>query len=139
MSSIYLDHNATTPVRPEVRDAMAPYLDAVFGNPSSLHRWGRKAAAALDEARERVAALLGARPTEMYFVRGGTESDNLAILGRAQAARARGEVPRVAASAIEHSAVLDAMDAVDVDPGRRPQTLSLDDFAALARETAARM
>ena len=64
-----------------------------------------------------MAALLGARPTEIYFVRGGTESDNLAILGRAQAARARGEVPRVAASAIEHSAVLDAMDAVVASGG----------------------
>ena len=141
MSPIYLDHNATTPVRPEVRDAMAPYLGDVFGNPSSLHRWGRKAAAALAEARERVAGVLGARPTEIYFVRGGTESDNLAILGRAQAAREQGEVPRVAGSAIEHSAVLDAMDAVvrgggeshliRVDPAGRLNAEDLDQVIAL--------
>ena len=133
MSSIYLDHNATTPVRPEVREAMAPFLGDVFGNPSSLHRWGRKAAAALDGARERVAALLGARPTEIYFVRGGTESDNLAILGRAQAARARGEVPRVAASAIEHSAILDALDAV-VRSGGEARLIGVDRAGRLSAE-----
>src|SRR5215211_7478510 len=78
---VYLDHAATTPVRPEVLEAMQPYFGARFGNPSSTHRWGREARAALDEARERVARSLGANPDEVCFTSGGTEGDNLAILG----------------------------------------------------------
>ena len=78
---IYLDHAATTPVRDEVLEAMKPFFGARFGNPSSVHRWGREARAALDEARERVAQCLGARPDEVCFTSGGTEGDNLAILG----------------------------------------------------------
>lgn len=112
MDSIYLDHCATTPVRAEVRAAMEPYLSDAFGNPSSAHAWGRRAAAALADARARVAEALGARPSEIVFVRGGTEGDNLAVLGRARVARARGEQPVVAVSAIEHSAVLEAAEVV---------------------------
>lgn len=108
MEPLYLDHAATTPVRPEARSAMAPYLDRVFGNPSSLHRWGREAAAALDEARATCAAALGAQPSEIYFVRGGTESDNLAVLGRVARLRGEGHTPTVAVSSLEHKAVLDA-------------------------------
>src|SRR5919106_3589286 len=78
---IYLDHAATTPVRPEVLEAMQPFFGARFGNPSSTHRWGREARAALDEARERVARCLGAHPDEVCFTSGGTEADNLAVLG----------------------------------------------------------
>jgi len=102
MDPLYLDHAATTPVRPEVRDAMLPYLGGVFGNPSSTHRWGREAAAALAEARAEIAAALGARFPEIHFVRGGTESDNLAIAGRVARLRGEGEVPTVAVSAVEH-------------------------------------
>lgn len=119
MTAIYLDHAATTPVRSEVREAMAPYLADTFGNPSSAHRWGRRAAAALEAARERCAEALGARPPEIFFVRGGTESDNLAVLGRARAARAAGERPRVAVSAVEHSAVLESAEAVEAEGGAR--------------------
>ena len=108
MEPLYLDHAATTPVRPEVRAAMAPCLDRVFGNPSSLHRWGREAAAALTEARATCAEALGARPSEIHFVRGGTESDNLAVLGRVARLRGDGHTPTVAVSAVEHRAVLDA-------------------------------
>lgn len=108
MEPLYLDHAATTPVRPEVRAAMAPCLDRVFGNPSSLHRWGREAAAALTEARATCAEALGARPSEIHFVRGGTESDNLAVLGRVARLRGDGQTPTVAVSAVEHRAVLDA-------------------------------
>lgn len=108
MDSIYLDHAATTPVRPEVRAAMEPYLERVFGNPSSLHRWGREAAVALAEARASCAAALGARFSEIHFVRGGTESDNLAIQGRAARLRGDGLMPTVAVSAVEHAAVLGA-------------------------------
>lgn len=97
---IYLDHAATTPVRPEVRAAMEPYLGEGFGNTASGHAAGRAARAALEEARERVAAALGAERSEIVFMSGGTEADNLAVLGRWRAT-GRG----VALSAVEHSAV----------------------------------
>jgi cysteine desulfurase len=105
---IYLDHAATTPVRAEVRAAMEPYFDARFGNPSSTHRWGREARAALDEARERIAQALGATPDEICFTSGGTEGDNLAVLGVWRARRTEGR-NAVMASAIEHKAVIGAV------------------------------
>jgi cysteine desulfurase len=108
MDPLYLDHAATTPIRAEVREAMEPFLGRVFGNPSSLHRWGREAAAALMEARATCAAALGARFSEIHFVRGGTESDNLAIRGRLERLRAEGHTPTLAVSAVEHAAVLGA-------------------------------
>jgi cysteine desulfurase len=101
---IYLDHAATTPVRPEVVEAMLPYWSAQAGNPSSVYAWGRAARRAVDDARESVAALLGARPQEIIFTSGGTESDNAAIKGVAFANRARGQ--HIITSAIEHHAVL---------------------------------
>ncbi len=106
--AIYLDHAATTPVRPEVLEAMAPFYGPRFGNPSSLHRWGREARVALDEARERLAACLGARADEMYFTSGGTEADNLAILGAWRVRRKMGR-NAVVATPIEHKAVLGAL------------------------------
>jgi len=105
---IYLDHAATTPVRPEVREAMEPFFGPRFGNPSSLHRWGREARVALDEARERVAVCLGARTDEICFTSGGTESDNLAVLGAWRARRAQGR-NAVVSTPIEHKAVLAAV------------------------------
>jgi cysteine desulfurase len=105
---IYLDHAATTPVRPEVVEAMAPFYGPSFGNPSSLHRWGREARAALDEARERLAACLGARSDEICFTSGGTEADNIAILGGWRARRQHGR-NAVVTTAIEHKAVLAAV------------------------------
>ena len=111
---VYLDYAATTPVRPEVRAAMDPFLsDEAFGNPSSAHWAGRPARAALEEARERIGAALGAEAHEVVFTSGGTEADNLAVLGVALAARAAGDPFRVAVSAIEHKAVLDAARAVE--------------------------
>lgn len=105
---IYLDHAATTPVRREVVDAMAPFYGPRFGNPSSTHRWGREARAALDEARERLARCLGAQSDEVCFTSGGTEGDNLAVLGAWRARRATGK--RVVVSTqIEHKAVLAAV------------------------------
>lgn len=103
MNAVYLDHAATTPVRPEVLEAMLPFYHERFGNPSSAHGFGREARAALESARERIAAVLGARRSEIVFTSGGTESDNLAVLGRGQ-----GEQNVVACSAIEHKAVLAA-------------------------------
>lgn len=112
MKPIYLDYAATTPVREEVREAMGPLLSEEFGNPSSRHRWGRAANAKLEEARERSAAALGVAPTEVLFIRGGTESDNLAILGRAAVWSARGKEPLVVVSAVEHKAVMEAAESV---------------------------
>jgi len=105
---IYLDHAATTPVDPAVLEAMQPFLGPRFGNPSSMHRWGREARAALDEARERVARCLGAATDEVCFTSGGTEGDNLAILGPWRALR-DGARRAVVTTPIEHKAVLGAV------------------------------
>jgi len=104
---VYLDHAATTPVRDEVFAAMAPFFGARFGNPSSVHRWGREARVALDEARERLAACLGAQADEVCFTSGGTEADNLAVLGVFRARLAEGR-PAVVTTPVEHKAVLAA-------------------------------
>ena len=104
--SVYLDHAATTPLRPEVLDAMQPYLTEHFGNPSSIHGAGRRARLGLDEARETVARVLGAKPREIVFTGSGTEADNLAIKGAAWAASARGR--EIVTTAVEHKAVLHA-------------------------------
>ena len=108
MKPIYLDHAATTPVREEVAQAMASCLAESFGNPSSIHRWGRVAAAALAEARDTCAQAIGAKASEVYFVRGGTESDNMAIMGRVARLRGDGRTPTVVVTEVEHKAVIDA-------------------------------
>src|ERR1700716_3377652 len=109
----YLDNAATTPVRPEVLEAMLPYLGKeAFGNPSSAHRFGRAARAGLEEAKRAVATAAGAEPNQVVFTSGGTEADNLAIIGAALAARDRGGPFRVAVAATEHKAVLAAAPAV---------------------------
>lgn len=100
---IYLDHAATTPVDPRVREAMLPFLEGMFGNPSSLHSWGREARKALETARQTVASCLGAQPQEIFFTSGATEADNLAILGVAEAMKERGR--HILTTAIEHPAV----------------------------------
>jgi cysteine desulfurase len=102
---IYLDHNATTPVAPEVADAMEPFLQDHSGNPSSSHALGRRARAAVDEARAEVAGLIGATPDEIVFTSGGSEADNMAVFG-VVAARAPGR-HGVVTSAVEHPAVLE--------------------------------
>jgi cysteine desulfurase len=102
--SIYLDHAATTPLRPEALEAMLPYLIEAYGNPSSPHAWGRRARAALDEAHERVGAAIGATAREVVLTSGGTEALNLALKGAAWAGKARGH--RIVTTAVEHHAVL---------------------------------
>ena len=110
---VYLDHSATTPVRPEVLEAMLPYLtDSAFGNPSSGHRFGRAARAGLEQARREVAAAVGAEPNQVIFTSGGTEADNLGVVGAALAARDRGDAMCAVVSAIEHKAILAAAHAV---------------------------
>jgi cysteine desulfurase len=109
-SPVYLDHAATTPVRAEVMEAMLPYLGEHFGNPSSAHRWGRRARTALDEARERVAHCLGAHADELCFTSGGTEGDNMAVLGAWRAVSGAGR-NTIVTTPIEHKAVIEAVHA----------------------------
>ncbi len=101
--AIYFDHAATTPVRPEVVDAMLPWLTELWGNPSSGHSFGRAARAGLDESHERLAALLGGEAREIVLTSGGTEANNLALKGAAWAGKARGH--RIVTSPVEHHAV----------------------------------
>jgi cysteine desulfurase len=155
---IYLDHAATTPLRPQVRDAMAPYLDERFGNPSSMHRWGRQARNAMEEARERLAASIGAQRRELIFTGGGTEADNLAVLGRwrfachadagsattgaAGAERGAPAAGAVVYSAVEHKAVAAAAQCAGAE-GASLIVLGVDesgilDLGALDQALAAR-
>jgi cysteine desulfurase len=130
---IYLDHAATTPVREEVFEAMRPYFGPRFGNPSSTHRWGREARAALDEARERVAKCIGARADEICFTSGGTESDNLAILGVWREAR---EVGRnaIVSTPIEHKAILGAIHEAHAE-GAEERFVDVDKTGTVTRES----
>ncbi|MCA9831088.1 MAG: cysteine desulfurase family protein [Dehalococcoidia bacterium] len=105
---IYLDHAATTRLHPAARDAMLPFLDGVFGNPSGLYALGREAQEAVDSARTRVSTVIGARPSEVLFTSGGTESINTALLGIAYALRRAGSGNHVISTAIEHHAGLHA-------------------------------
>ena len=100
---IYFDHNASTPVRPEAAREMAGALSELHANPSSMHRDGQRARAAIERAREQVAALVGARPRDVVFTSGGTEGDHAGLIGAALALEARGR--RIAISALEHHAV----------------------------------
>lgn len=112
---VYLDHNATTPVEPEVLDAMRPYFSADFGNAASIHTPGQRARAAVETAREQVAALLGARPQEIVFTSGGTESDNHAIFGIVR--NHPGATKHIITTQLEHEAVLNACQFLEKDSG----------------------
>ena len=128
---VYLDHAATTPVRQEVLAAMLPFFGPRFGNPSSVHRWGREARTALDEARERVGRCLGASADEIVFTSCGTEADNMALIGVWRARR--GEGRRAAVSTpIEHKAVLGALHQIAKEGGEE-RLLAVD---AAGRVTA---
>ena len=115
MRDIYLDHAAATPVDPRVLEAMLPYLHGAYGNPSSFHTKGKEAADALLKARETVAEILGARADEIIFTSGGTESDNLAILGAARASASKGK--HLVTTAFEHQAVMEAMQNLEKKEG----------------------
>ena len=106
MKKIYLDHNATTPVHPEVLEAMLPYFKEKFGNASSIHGFGREAKVALEDAREKVAEVIGVSSSEIFFTSGGTEADNLAVKGVAFANRKKGK--HIVTSKIEHHAILES-------------------------------
>jgi len=104
MRTVYFDYNATTPLDPQVREAMLPYLGEIWGNPSSVHHVGRQARAILDDARERAARVLGSQPSEIVFTSGGTESANLGIFGVARLLKSKGK--HIITTAVEHHAVL---------------------------------
>src|ERR1700754_1298525 len=113
MQRIYLDANATTPVLPEVLEAMLPFFTDSFGNPSSAHRSGQRTRAAVERARAAVATLLNAQAKEIVFTSGGTESDNLALAGILQPYLDRREPAHLITSAIEHHAVLYAAESLE--------------------------
>lgn len=115
MRTIYLDYNATTPLDPDVREVMLPFLDDLQGNPSSVHQVGRKARAALDDARYRVSEAWRCKPSEVIFTSGGTESNNLAILGTARLLKSKGR--HLITSQIEHHAVLHCFDYLERKEG----------------------
>jgi cysteine desulfurase len=124
MKRVYLDHNATTPVAPEVLDAMLPFLAGEYGNASSIHTFGQKARAAVEAAREQVAALIGARPQEIVFTSGGTEADNHAIFGIVEASGGPAAV-HIVTTSIEHEAVLNAFQELETR-GARVTYLTVD-------------
>ncbi len=136
---IYLDYNATTPLCDDAREAMLPYLDRHFGNPSSVHLAGRAARAAIDNARDKLAALLRAKPHELIFTSGGTESCNLAVLGLARCPSSRGG--HVISNKAEHHAVLNALEYLEKREGfevtwlnvSREGMVDLDQLAAAIR------
>jgi len=133
---IYLDHAATTPVDPVVREAMLPFLGAVHGNPSSIHRDGQAARRAIDAARDALAAALSCDASEVVFTSGGTEADNLAVLGVLLAAREEGRDHVVVASA-EHHAVLDAAEAAGRLFGCRTTVVPVDHRGVIDLEVLA--
>src|SRR5437773_1622064 len=136
---IYLDYNATTPLCNQSRQAMLPYLDRHFGNPSSVHAAGREARAAIDDSRDRLAKLLGAKSHELIFTSGGTESCNLAVLGLARCPTSRG--CHVISNKAEHHAVLNALEYLEKREGfevtwlnvSRDGVIDLDHLAAAIR------
>ena len=136
---IYLDYNATTPLCDDAREAMLPYLDRHFGNPSSVHAAGREARAAIDNAREKLAALLRVKPHELIFTGGGTESCNLAVLGLARCPSSPGG--HVISNRAEHHAVLNALEYLEKREGfevtwlnvSRDGIVDLDQLAAAIR------
>jgi cysteine desulfurase len=121
---IYFDYNATTPLDPAVRDAMLPFLGDVWGNPSSVHHVGRKARALLDDDRDRAAKFLGAKPSEIIFTSGGTESNNLAVFGVARLLKPKGR--HLITSAVEHHAVLHCFDYLEKREGFEVTRLQVD-------------
>lgn len=111
MRKVYLDHNATTPIHPEVLEALLPYYKEHFGNASSVHAYGRQARAAVEAARAQVAALLKAGPAEIFFTSGGSESDNFAIKGVASSSKDRGR--HIITSQVEHPAVMETCQSLE--------------------------
>ncbi|MFZ5597476.1 MAG: cysteine desulfurase NifS [Bacillota bacterium] len=134
MRKVYFDHSATTPVRPEVADIMYEYLKGNFGNPTSLHSFGREARKGVEEAREKVAAAIGAAPNEIVFTSGGTESDNMAIHGVAYSNRNKGN--HIITTAVEHHAVINTVKALGKE-GFTITVLPVDKYGMVSVEDVA--
>ncbi len=132
MRTIYFDYNATTPLDGRAREAMLPFLGEVYGNPSSVHHVGRKARAALDDARERVAKVFRSKPSEVVFTSGGTESNNMAIFGAARMNRDKGR--HLITSTIEHHAVLHCFQWLEKHEGFEVSYLPVDREGLIAPE-----
>ena len=130
MDRVYLDHAATTPLDPEVFEAMKPHLLEAYGNASSVHQMGREARVTLEEAREQVAACIGAESSEIIFTSGGTEADNLALKGTLHAAEANGEGAGLVTSTAEHKAILEPARRM-AEEGRPVTLLSPEDHGAV--------
>jgi cysteine desulfurase len=130
--TVYFDYNATTPLDAAVREAVLPFLGEVWGNPSSIHHVGRKARALLDDARDRAAKFLGARPSEIIFTSGGTEANNLAVLGMARLLKSKGK--HLITSSVEHHAVLHSFDFLEKKEGFEVTRLPVDSLGRVAPE-----
>src|SRR4051812_300308 len=133
---IYLDYNATTPLCAPAQEAMRPFLERDYGNPSSVHAAGRAARAGIDDARDELALLLGVKPHELIFTSGGTESNNLAILGLARAHRSRGR--HLICASTEHHAVLNAFEHLGRQEGFDVTFLEVDRFGRIRPDQLAR-
>ena len=129
---VYLDHSASTPVDPRVVEAMLPYFGEVYGNPSSVHRAGRRAEQAVEDARETVARCLNCRPSEIVFTGGGSESDNLALRGVAWVARQRSGRDHLVTTPVEHSAVSNTVDQLAAVMGFAQTVLPVDSAGRVA-------
>ncbi len=138
MDQIYLDYAATTPVDPRVRDAMMPYFSASFGNPSSVHRYGQQAEAAIESARETVASALNCRADEIVFTSCGSESDNLALRGAALAMREKTGANRIATSKAEHHAVSKTVEQLEKHFGFEVKWLDVDEHGMVQSQTIER-
>ncbi|MCW5873634.1 MAG: cysteine desulfurase [Anaerolineales bacterium] len=135
----YLDHAATTPLDPRVWQAMQPYFEAEFGNPSSVHGYGQRAEAAVEHARGRLAAALGCQPEELLFTSGGTESDNLALRGAALAARRQRGANRLLVSPVEHPAVARTAEQLASEFGFELTLLPVDEYGQVHPHDVARL
>lgn len=132
---IYFDYAATTPVHPRVLDAMLPYFREQYGNPSSVHRLGQKAEAAVDEAREKTASVLGCRPDEIVFTSCGSEADNLALRGAAMAGRSASGAAWILTAKTEHPAVSKTAIQLEKEYGFQLEWLGVDEFGAVTPES----
>jgi cysteine desulfurase len=131
--TVYLDYNATTPLDPVVRESMLPFMDEIWGNPSSVHHVGRRARAFLDEFRERLALVFSCKPSELVFTSGGTESNNLAILGTARLLRGKGR--HLITSPVEHHAVLHCFEELERHEGFEVTYLPVDQHGRVPPDT----
>ena len=135
MREIYFDHSATTPVHPDVAEEMFRYVTGIFGNPSSIHSFGREARKAVEASRNKVAQSIGANPEEVVFTSGGTESDHMAIRGVAYANRKKGN--HIITSAVEHHAVLDTCKALEKE-GFELTVLPVDGYGMVSPQDVAK-